>query len=167
MSRALSVPLRSVRILNVNRWVRVKNVPSTSRTGLCRTVGTRLRLDQVGLPKRYRLRTWLETPFCNLWLNWAGEIKGNAAPTNYYRILCVLGDDVLSCLETSRWEWSPVDSSIGCFRFVCCGRLRILHDPRMGENSKRGDQIRHLRDRFSHYVHIDNCRAACLDQETG
>src|SRR6266404_1146189 len=131
------------------------------------TVGTRLRLDQVGLPKRYRLRTWLETPFCNLWLNWAGEIKGNAAPTNYYRILCVLGDDVLSCLETSRWEWSPVDSSIGCFRFVCCGRLRILHDPRMGENSKRGDQIRHLRDRFSHYVHIDNCRAACLDQETG
>jgi hypothetical protein len=30
----------------------------------------------------------------NSWnLNRAGEIKGNAPPTNYYRGLCVLGDD--------------------------------------------------------------------------
>src|SRR5712672_1822719 len=86
----------------------------------------------------------------NSWnLNRAGEIKGNAPPTDYYRGLCVLGDDVLICVETSRWEWSPVDSFIGGFRFVCCGRLRILHDLRMGENSKRSDQTRHLRDRSS------------------
>ena len=99
----------------------------------------------------------------NSWnLNRAGEIKGNAPATNYYRGLCMLGDDVLSCVETSRWEWSPVDSAFGGLRFVCRGRLRILHDPRMGENSKRSDQTRHLRDRFPHYVDIDNCRRARL-----
>src|ERR1700730_19119937 len=59
----------------------------------------------------------------NSWyLNRAGEIKGNAPPTNYYRGLCVLGDDVLSCVETSRWQWSPVDSFIGGLRFVCRSR---------------------------------------------
>ena len=56
-------------------------------------------------------------------LNRAEEMKGNAPPTNYYRVLCVLGNDVLSCLDTYRWEWSPVDSAVGGFRFVYCGRL--------------------------------------------
>jgi hypothetical protein len=32
----------------------------------------------------------------------------------------------------------------------------------LGENSKRSDQARHLRDRFSPYVDIDNCRRARL-----
>ena len=104
----------------------------------------------------------------NPWnLNRSGEIKGNAPPTNYYRGLCVLGDDVLSCVETSGWEWPPVDSAFGGLRFVCRSRLRILHVIRLGENSKRSDQARHLRDRFSHQVDIDNCRRARLVYETG
>ena len=99
----------------------------------------------------------------NSWnLNRAGEIKGNAPATNYYRGLCVLGDDVRSCIETSGWEWSPEDSAFGGLRFVCRGRLRILYVIRLGENSKRTDQTRHLRDRFSPYVHIDKCRHARL-----
>src|SRR6266403_77708 len=105
----------------------------------------------------------LKTGYVNSYdLNRAGEIKGNASPTNYYRVQCVLGVDVLSCFGPCHWEWSPLDSSIGGCWFVCCGRLRMLHVPRMGEKCKRSDQTRHLRDRFSHYVHIDNCRRARL-----